>query len=87
MESRKVNMSFFRSGEGYYSPRINVPVTWARVLEVTKEDREVEIFLNAESKEITIRKARTDLQLEEEFITKFLELTEEELKLLLDKRK
>lgn len=87
MESRKVNMSFFRSGQGYYHPRVNIPVTWAKVLDVTKENKEVEIFLDAEKKEIIIKKVKTGLEEKEEFIKNFLELSDEELNMLLEKRK
>lgn len=87
MEKRRTKMSFHKSGDGYYNPKANIPITWARILGFSEEDKEMDIILDNEKKEIIIRKAQDEVGLEETFVRKFLELSNEELEMLIKKRK
>ncbi len=54
MEKKKRNVMFPKSGAGSISPRITLPVTWLRELNITEEERGVEVIFTG--KEIIIKK-------------------------------
>lgn len=54
MEERKAKILFGKTGKGYLTTRITLPVTWVRELGSTPEDREVTIKL--QGNEIIIKK-------------------------------
>lgn len=56
MDSRKLNVSFNKSGRGTYTPRITLPIKYIKDMGITNEDRQVKVQYNFEKKEIIIRK-------------------------------
>ena len=53
---KKINKVIFRKGEIYETAYVSIPKPYVKELDITKEDREVQIVLNKEEKEIIIRK-------------------------------
>lgn len=58
MEKRILKVSFFKSGSGSISPKLNLPKTFLDKIGVNQEEREVEVEINEETQEITIRKKK-----------------------------
>lgn len=58
MEKRILKVSFFKSGSGSISPKLNIPKSFLDKIEINQEDREIEIELNEDTKEIIIRKKK-----------------------------
>lgn len=58
MEKRKLNLSFYKSGSGGVSTRLAIPKKWADELELTPDDRELEVSLDKENKRIIIEKSK-----------------------------
>ncbi len=56
MEKRKLKLSFYKSGAGSISARLAIPKKWADELELTPDDRELEVTLDKENKKIIIEK-------------------------------
>lgn len=54
MEKKFKNIMFSKSGAGSISPRITLPITWLRELNITEEERGVEVIFTG--KEIIIKK-------------------------------
>lgn len=42
-EKRELNISFSKSGNGYYTPRISLPATWINEMGIDKENRKVSV--------------------------------------------
>lgn len=55
MEKRKSKVNFLKAGNGVGS-KITLPISWLREMNVTKEEREIELFFDREKKEIIIKK-------------------------------
>lgn len=47
-----------KSGMGNINPRIPIPFVWFQMLGFNEEEREAEIILNEEKKEIIVRKIK-----------------------------
>ncbi|MGL5592877.1 MAG: AbrB/MazE/SpoVT family DNA-binding domain-containing protein [Cetobacterium sp.] len=58
MEKRILKVSFFKSGSGSISPKLSVPKSFLDTIGVTKEEREIEIEVKEDTKEIVIRKKK-----------------------------
>lgn len=58
MEKRNMNISFTRSGSGSISPRITLPKSYLDKLNITQDERMVELILDEEKQEIIIRKKK-----------------------------
>lgn len=58
MEKRILKVSFFKSGSGSISPKLNIPKSFLDKIEINQENREIEIELNEDTKEIIIRKKK-----------------------------
>ncbi len=58
MEERKLNVSFAKTGNGYLTTRIILPITDLREMGVTEKDREVIYSYDKENKQIIIKKAK-----------------------------
>ena len=58
MEERKLNVSFAKTGNGYLTTRIILPITDLREMGVTEKDREVTYSYDKENKQIIIKKAK-----------------------------
>lgn len=57
MEVRKLKIIFNKSGDGYYSGKLSIPMTWLNDMNLTPKDREVEVEYNQETKSFITRKA------------------------------
>ena len=53
-ESRQLKVSFNKSGSGSISSSIRLPISWLKEMDISKEDREVEVIFN--NGEIIIKK-------------------------------
>lgn len=56
MEKRDLKISFNKNGTGSFTPKISLPKKWIDKMNLTQEEREIEVCFNEEAKEITIRK-------------------------------
>lgn len=56
MEGRILKISFNKSGRGTKTPKLALPMAYIRDMGITEEDREIELFYNQSTKEITIKK-------------------------------
>lgn len=57
MEVRKLKIIFNKSGDGYLSGKLSIPMTWLKDMNLTPEDREVEVEYNQETKSFITKKA------------------------------
>lgn len=57
-ETRELKVTFNKSGAGSQTNRITIPTTWIRKMNVTKDDRFVEVTFNEDTKTITIIKKK-----------------------------
>ncbi|MBC5996457.1 AbrB/MazE/SpoVT family DNA-binding domain-containing protein [Romboutsia ilealis] len=55
-EKRDLNVMFAKSGSGSITSRLTIPIAWVKEMNITKDDRTVEVTFNEESKTITIKK-------------------------------
>lgn len=58
MEKRILNVSFSKSGSGSISPKLSIPKSFLDKIGVNQENREIEVILNEDREEITIRKKK-----------------------------
>lgn len=58
MEKRVLKVSFFKSGSGSISPKVNIPKSYLEKLNITQEEREIEVELREDTEEIIIRKKK-----------------------------
>ncbi len=58
MEKRFLKVSYSKSGSGSISPKLSIPKSFLEKLEITQENREIEIELREDTKEIIIRKKK-----------------------------
>ena len=58
MDKRILKISFGKTGTGNVNTKLSVPKKILEDMEVTQEEREVELEYNKEKKEIIIRKAK-----------------------------
>lgn len=56
MEGRNLKIIFNKSGDGYMSGKLSVPMTWLKDMGLTPEDREVEVIYNEETKSFITKK-------------------------------
>ena len=56
MEVRNLKIIFNKSGDGYLSGKLSIPMTWLKDMGLTPEDREVEVVYNEETKSFTTKK-------------------------------
>lgn len=56
MDSRKLKISFNKSGRGTYTPKLALPTSIIRDMGITQEDRDIELTYNEQTKEITLKK-------------------------------
>ena len=47
-ESRQLKVSFNKSGSGSISSSVRLPISWLKEMNISKEDREVEIIFDNE---------------------------------------
>ncbi|MGL5949838.1 MAG: AbrB/MazE/SpoVT family DNA-binding domain-containing protein [Cetobacterium sp.] len=58
MIKRILKVSFFKSGSGSISPKLNIPKSFLDILDINQEEREVEVQVDEDTKEIIIRKKK-----------------------------
>lgn len=58
MEKRVLKISFAKGGSGSVSPRTTIPKKWLDLLEINQNEREIEIILDDEKKQIIICKKK-----------------------------
>ncbi len=56
MEVRKLKIIFNKSGDGYISGKLSIPMTWLKDMNLTPEDREVEVIYDEDTKSFTTKK-------------------------------
>lgn len=54
MEKRDLKITFSKSGAGNLTPRLSLPAKWIKEMEISQENREVEVIY--ENGKITIQK-------------------------------
>lgn len=47
-DKRILNVSFVKAGNGYTTGRLILPILWLRELNITEEDRKVEVIFDGE---------------------------------------
>lgn len=57
MEERILNISFAKTGNGYLTSRLAIPITDLRDMGITPEDRSIKYIYDKEKKQIIIKKA------------------------------
>ena len=55
MEKRDSKVSFGKAGNGIGS-KVTLPMPWLKIMNVSPEDREIELFFDEEKKQIIIQK-------------------------------
>lgn len=58
MEVRNLKIIFNKSGDGYLSGKLSVPMTWLKDMDLTPEDREVEVIYDKETKSFITKKLK-----------------------------
>ncbi len=58
MEGRKLNVSFAKTGNGYLTTRVALPITDLRDMGVTEKDREIIYYYDKENEQIIIKKSK-----------------------------
>ena len=48
MNKRKLNISFVKSGAGNISPRLILPISWIKEMNITEEERSVMVEFDGE---------------------------------------
>lgn len=57
MEKRDLKISFYKAGNGV-STRLNVPIVWLRKMDITENDREVELIFDEKKQHLLIKKKK-----------------------------
>lgn len=57
MEEKMLNISFAKTGNGYLTSRLAIPITDLRDMGITPEDRSIKYIYDKEKKQIIIKKA------------------------------
>lgn len=55
MEKRKLNISFAKAGSGSITPRLIIPISWIKAMNITEEERTVEVEFDG--KNIIVKKS------------------------------
>lgn len=57
MKEIKKTVNFSKGGSGYYTPKINIPMSWINDMGITIEDNNVILKYDVTTKKISIEKA------------------------------
>ena len=49
MEQRDVKITYNKSGRGSLTPRVTLPITWTKEMNLSEDDREVTISFDGEN--------------------------------------
>ena len=58
MEEKKVKVILYKSGDGYITPRVPIPIKWFRKMNLSENELDVEVTFNEETGELIIKKAK-----------------------------
>ena len=58
MEVRNLKIIFNKSGDGYLSGKLSIPMTWLREMDITPEERNVNVQFDEENEQIIIKKQK-----------------------------
>lgn len=58
MEKRKLKMMFAKSGSGSVTTRMTIPKSWCNKMDITEEDRDLDVHFDEDKKEIVIKKGK-----------------------------
>ena len=58
MESRRLKISFNKSGRGSLTPKLTLPIVLVRKMGITEEDRDIELTYNDNKNEIILKKLK-----------------------------
>jgi len=58
MEKRVLKITFGKSGNGGINPRLSIPKSFLDKMNITQEEREIEMIFNEEEMKITIVKKK-----------------------------
>ena len=58
MSKRILNISYSKSGSGSVTTRLSIPKSLLDKMEITENDRQIELEYNEVTKELTIRKKK-----------------------------
>lgn len=48
----------YKSGDGYITPRVPIPIKWFRKMNLSENELDVEVTFNEETGELIIKKAK-----------------------------
>ena len=71
---RTAKILWSKSGKGSDTSRITLPVSWVRKMQLTKEDREVQLIFDEEAKEFLLKKINSKSRKNSEIFSLFLVL-------------
>ena len=57
MEKRELNISFAKAGNGK-NARVVVPIPWLRKLNITEEERQIDLIFDEENQQLIIKKRK-----------------------------
>lgn len=57
MEKRELNISFAKAGNGK-NARVVVPIPWLRKLNITEEEREIDLIFDEDNQQLIIKKRK-----------------------------
>lgn len=57
MEKRELNISFAKAGNGK-NARLILPIPWLRKLNITEDEREVELILDEANQQLIVKKRK-----------------------------
>lgn len=58
MEKRDLKISFGKSGSGSISPKLSIPKSFLDKIGINQEEREIELEVNEDTRELIIRKKK-----------------------------
>lgn len=86
-ETRTLNVMFAKSGRGSKTTRLTLPIKWMHDMNITEDDRSIEVEYDSETKSITIKKAISETNEDTEDLIEKLANDERFISLLLDDEK
>ena len=58
MEEKKLKVILYKSGDGYITPRVPIPMKWFRKMNLNENELEVNAKFNEETGELIIKKTK-----------------------------
>lgn len=57
MDKRELNVSFAKAGNGK-NARVIIPIPWLRKLNITEEEKEIDLIFDEDNQQLIIRKRK-----------------------------